>query len=180
MAPFTQIAFIPKQDGYFLYIKQDAPRLSIDDQSDAYRSTVVQFVENKVDDIKLIFNLPYTGDTLRDSLKIKEMEILFKESDGVAIKIIDTITIDEIENQAGTTSVFTYDYLSKKPFISFSLPTHNNSKGKDATVFSRNSKSGLCHEKVSIPRYFPSGFIDGEAAFNARTAFLALDSLFVL
>ena len=116
MAPFTQIAFIPKQDGYFLYIKQDAPRLSIDDQSDAYRSTVVQFVENKVDDIKLIFNLPYTGDTLRDSLKIKEMEILFKESDGVAIKIIDTITIDEIENQAGTTSVFTYDYLSKKPF----------------------------------------------------------------
>ncbi len=116
MAPFTQIAFIPKQDGYFLYIKQDAPRLSIDDQSDAYRSTVVQFVENKVDDIKLIFNLPYTGDTLRDSLKIKEMEILFKESDGVAIKIIDTITINEIENQAGTTSVFTYDYLSKKPF----------------------------------------------------------------
>ena len=57
MAPFTQIAFIPKQDGYFMYIKQDTPRLSKDDQSDAYRSTVVQFVENKVDEIKLIFNL---------------------------------------------------------------------------------------------------------------------------
>ena len=116
MAPFTQIAFIPKQDGYFMYIKQDTPRLSKDDQSDAYRSTVVQFVENKVDEIKLIFNLPFAGDNLRDALKIKDMQILIKESDGLAIRIIDTITIDEIESQAGATSVFTYDYLSKKPF----------------------------------------------------------------
>lgn len=116
MAPFTQIAFIPKQDGYFMYIKQDAPRLSKDDQSDAYRSTVVQFVENKVDAIKLIFNLPFSGNTLRDALKIKDMQILIKESDGIAIRVVDTITIDEIENQAGTDSVFTYDYLSKKPF----------------------------------------------------------------
>jgi len=116
MAPFTQIAFIPKQDGYFMYIKQDVPRLSKDDQSDAYRSTVVQFVENKVDEIKLIFNLPFAGDNLRDALKIKDMQILIKESDGLAIRIIDTITIDEIESQAGATSVFTYNYLSKKPF----------------------------------------------------------------
>ncbi len=116
MAPFTQIAFIPKQDGYFMYIKQDLPRISQDDQSDAYRSTVVQFVENKVDAIKLIFNLPYSGDTLRDELKIKEMEILVKESDGVAIRIIDTVSISEIESESGSTSVFTYDYLSKKPF----------------------------------------------------------------
>ena len=100
MAPFTQIAFIPKQDGYFMYIKQDTPRLSKDDQSD---------------EIKLIFNLPFAGDNLRDALKIKDMQILIKESDGLAIRIIDTITIDEIESQAGATSVFTYDYLSKKP-----------------------------------------------------------------
>ncbi len=116
MAPFTQIAFIPKQDGYFMYIKQDIPRISQDDQSDAYRSTVVQFVENKVDAIKLIFNLPYSGDTLRDELKIKEMEILIKESDGIAIRIIDTVSISEIESKSGSTSIFTYDYLSKKPF----------------------------------------------------------------
>jgi hypothetical protein len=116
MAPFTQIAFIPKQDGYFMYIKQETPRLSKDDQSDAYRSTVVQFVENKVDAIKLIFNLPFSGDTLRDALKIKDMQILIKESDGIAIRVIDTVTIDEIETQAGTNSIFTYDYLSKKPF----------------------------------------------------------------
>ena len=116
MAPFTQIAFIPKQDGYFLYVKQDTPRVSKDDQSDAYRSTVVQFVENKVDAIKLIFNLPFSGDTLRDALKIKDMQILIKESDGIAIRVIDTITISEIEDQAGSNSIFTYDYLSKKPF----------------------------------------------------------------
>ena len=36
MAPFTQIAYIPKQDGYFLNGDEDA----------AYQSTIVSFMEN--------------------------------------------------------------------------------------------------------------------------------------
>jgi hypothetical protein len=41
MAPFTQIAFIPKQDGSFL----------VGDENLAFTSTIVAFMENKVDQI---------------------------------------------------------------------------------------------------------------------------------
>ena len=101
MSPFTQSAFIPKQDGYFMYVEQESPRLSKDDQASAYRSTIVDFVENKVDEIKLIFPLPYTKFNLQDNLKIKELQILYKESDGLAVRVIDTIPVEDIYNSGG-------------------------------------------------------------------------------
>ena len=100
-APFTQVAFIPKQDGYFMYTQQASPSIDKDDQAAAYRSTIVDFVENKVDEIKLIFPLPYTKFSLQDSLKIKELEILYKESDGLAVRVVDTIPINDIYNSGG-------------------------------------------------------------------------------
>jgi len=114
-APFTQIAFIPKQDGYFMYIKDANTNYEITDQSSTYRSTVVSFMENKVDDIKLYIPLPFSKSDLKDSLKIKEMDILYKESDGVAVKVIDTIKISDISSQSGDADFYTYDYISKKP-----------------------------------------------------------------
>ncbi len=74
-APFTQIAFIPKQDGYFMYVKNENSNYEVTDQSSTYRSTVVSFMENKVDDIKLYIPLPFSKSDLKDSLKIKEMDI---------------------------------------------------------------------------------------------------------
>ena len=66
MAPFTQVAFIPKQDGYFMYVKQQTPAIDKDDQAAAYRSTIVEFEENKVDEIKLIIPLPFNKFSLQD------------------------------------------------------------------------------------------------------------------
>ena len=104
IAPFTQIAFIPKQDGYFMYVKQDNIS-EVDDQSDAYRSTVVSFVENKVNDIELRIPLPYLNYNIEDSLKIKNIDILYKESDAVAIKVVDTLPVSDIASSAGTFKV---------------------------------------------------------------------------
>jgi len=104
IAPFTQIAFIPKQDGYFMYVKQDDIS-EVDDQSDAYRSTVVSFVENKVNDIELRIPLPYLNYNIEDSLKIKNIDILYKESDAVAIKVVDTLPVSDIASSAGTFTV---------------------------------------------------------------------------
>ncbi len=104
IAPFTQIAFIPKQDGYFMYVKQDDIS-EVDDQSDAYRSTVVSFVENKVNDIELRIPLPYLNYNIEDSLKIKNIDILYKESDAVAIKVVDTLPVSDIASSAGTFKV---------------------------------------------------------------------------
>ena len=71
-------------------------------------------------------------------------------------------------------------FQASEPFISFLLPTHNKSNGNDTIVFSNNSKHGLCHEKVSIPKYFPSGFIEGIVPFNAWVSLLELEPLFLI
>ena len=104
-APFTQSAFIPKQDGYFLYESGGFPSIVRDDQADTYRSTVVEFMENKVEDINLIIPLPFQKFTLSSNLKLKEIDILYKESDGLAVRVIDTIPIAEIANSTGRAQV---------------------------------------------------------------------------
>ena len=78
MAPFTQIAYIPKQDGYFLNGDEDA----------AYQSTVVSFMENQVQNIGLVIPLPTSASRLSNDYKIKEVEILFRESYAVAVKVL--------------------------------------------------------------------------------------------
>jgi len=105
-APFTQIAFIPKQDGYFMYVKENTLNLQeLDNQADAYRSTVVYFVENKLDKIKLRIPLPSLNYNLRNSLKIKEIDILYKESNSLAVKVVDTVTISDVATSSGTFTV---------------------------------------------------------------------------
>ena len=116
MAPFTQIAFIPKQDGYFMYV--DKGINNIDDKDDlaqTYRSTVVSFVENKVNEIKLIIPKPDSTTTtasISDEFEISEVDILFKESDGLVVKVVETIPID---SSNGTSDII-YNYKSTKPF----------------------------------------------------------------
>ena len=103
-APFTQIAFIPKQDGYFMYVKESSQSLNVktyDDQADAYRSTVVYFVENKVDDIILKIPLPFNNFDIQNNLKITEVDILYKEAQGLAVKVVDTIPVLDVSNSAG-------------------------------------------------------------------------------
>jgi len=97
-APFTQHAFIPKQDGYFMY--EQAPNTLKDDQKEAYQSTIVYFVENKVNSIGLRIPLPFFNYTIQDALKIKELEILYKESDSLAVRVIDKIPINDIASSA--------------------------------------------------------------------------------
>ncbi len=120
MAPFTQAAFIPKQDGYFMYVKHDNtgtyPIPSKDDQTDSFRSTVVSFMENKTDEITLKIPLPFAANSLGSSLKVTELDILYKESDGLAVKVIDTVTLSDIVTASSSNDYYDYKYLSKKPF----------------------------------------------------------------
>lgn len=126
IAPFTQIAFIPQQDGYFLYNDD----YDIDDEEATYRSTIVSFMQNKVTQIKLILPLPFGKSTLSNDLKITELDILYKESDGLSIKVIDTITIDEIETQVeGGEDYYIYEYNSKKPYKT--LPSNETTRVYD-------------------------------------------------
>lgn len=110
-APFTQPCFIPKQDGYFLNTE-----LELGDQQSAFDSTIVDFMENKVNELQLNINLPTTGNLLESEYKVKEIDILYKTSDSLAVQVVETIPITEIVSSAGNSNIFTYNYINKKPF----------------------------------------------------------------
>ena len=99
---FTQSTFIPKQDGYFMYVKKDEADnvQDVNDQDAAYRSSIVSFMENKVDNIELRIPLPFENYELQDKLKVKFLEILYKESDGASVKVVDSVDINTIFNAA--------------------------------------------------------------------------------
>lgn len=82
-APFTQIAFIPKIDTFDATNKQEA-----------YKEAEVADFVNKVNQLELEIMLP-TLDPIAN-LFIKEIEILLKESDSIAVKVLDVIDIDNI------------------------------------------------------------------------------------
>ena len=113
IAPFTQPAFIPKQDGYFLSEDTNVSG-NTEAENAAYRSTIVEFMENKVDNILLQIPLPTIGSNTFNDFKITEIEILYKESDQIAVQVVDVITQEEIKET--TTSVFEYNYQARKPF----------------------------------------------------------------
>jgi hypothetical protein len=121
MSPFTQECFIPKQDGYFMYkVNSDnttstsnvnaptavnSPILDIEDEADTYRSTTVEFMENKVNKITLRIPLPYTSTLLQSKLLVEAIEILYKESDSNNIGVVETISISDIQNQTGSAKI---------------------------------------------------------------------------
>ena len=100
-APFTQDCFIPKQDGYFLNT----------DEEQAYRSTVVEFMENKVN--KIYLNIPLPSTDIYNDYKITEIDILYKESDGLAVQVVDTI---QVNTAVFTSDNYIYTYKCTKPY----------------------------------------------------------------
>ena len=70
----------------------------------------VDFMENKADNILLQIPLPSNANQLNDSFKVNEIEILYKESDGTTIKVIDTIDIQTADFVSNTTDIVQYNY----------------------------------------------------------------------
>lgn len=146
IAPFTQIAYIPKQDGYFMYktpiVVGGEPEK--DDESSAYRSTVVEFMQNKVNKILLQINLPCPANQMLSLYKISEIEILYKDASLLAVSVVDSIPTNPAINSAfNTTSlVYSYEYQSRKPFKT--LPEKDIIR-----VYDRTPVKALCQEVVS-------------------------------
>ena len=105
IAPFTQIVFIPKQDGSFLAGQED----------ETYKSTIVSFMENKVNFVQAQLPLPAQGQNLASEFKITEVDILGKESNSNIVSVLDTITVQEIAEASDSSTVYEYNYQSRKP-----------------------------------------------------------------
>ena len=117
IAPFTQVCFIPNQDGYFLtdnYTSENGQFTYTGDMDQAYGSTVVDFMENKVDEIRLQIPLPTSISYLSSELHIDEIDILYKESDGLSIKVVETLKVSNLPSS--TLKSYEYVYQSQKPY----------------------------------------------------------------
>jgi len=104
-APFTQIAYIPKQKGYF----------KNEDEDNAFRSTIVAWMENNINNIELLITLPDHKNTLSTSFKIASLDVLYKESDQTNVKVLETIPYSVI-NAESVDNLYTYEYQSRKPY----------------------------------------------------------------
>ncbi len=110
-APFTQTAFIPKQDGSFID-RYSSSTLESSDEQNAYKSSLVSFMENKVNRIGLVVPFEYPANTINEKLKVTSLEILYKESNSNAIKLVEEI---DFTNVTETENYYVYDYQSTKP-----------------------------------------------------------------
>jgi hypothetical protein len=112
IAPFTQACFIPKQDGYFLNTE-----LNKGDEKETFDSTIVKFMENKVNQINLQLQLPCNIEDLNSNFHITEIDIIYKESDGLALQVVETINLDNLnESVVQTVDVLEYIYKAQKPY----------------------------------------------------------------
>ena len=132
-APFTQIAFIPKQDGYFTATGDPTSvndELIESDENAAVRSTVVDFFENKADSVGLSIPLPRNILKVKDlspTLKVEEIDILYTESDSSTIKVIESILLIDLASNNGQELYYTYD--SQKPIRT--LPQKDSTRASD-------------------------------------------------
>ena len=120
IAPFTQIAFVPENDGYFLneaFNTSTGQSITGDSDEDyAYSSTINRIMRNKIDEVGLIINCPSTSSSWANAvseLKIKELELLIKEADQTSIKVLDTIENSDLSNVG--INKLQYNYQSRKP-----------------------------------------------------------------
>jgi hypothetical protein len=163
-APFTQVAYIPKQDGFFM----------AGDEEDAYRSTIVRFMQNKVNNILLQMILPGAANTLASTYKISEVEIIYKESDSPVVSVVDSIPVSKIASASGSSTTYEYEYQAKKPFKT--LPERDVIRVYDRVplkalgqeIISNRVVYSNFQDKASYPKYlnynvgysekFPFGF----------------------
>ena len=135
IAPFSQIAFIPKQDGYFLDNGDVVPtnisdETNTSDENKAIKSTIISFFENKVNSIGLSIQMPEGVSSvaqLSSELKVSEIDILYKQSDLNSIRVVDTVLTTDLNSN--TSPEYLYQYTSQKPIKV--LPSNETTRASD-------------------------------------------------
>jgi len=174
IAPFTQACFIPKQDGYFLNQSQSGTAATdgVGDQQLTFNSTIVEFMENKVNEIKLSIPLPSTGNNFVDDFKIKNVEIIYKESDGTSLKVVETIPADDIASLASSNYILPYTYSGQLPFKT--LPQKDLIRVYDKIPVKALSQEIISNRVVYgnfQDKHTPPAFLDYNVIATEKSAF---------
>ena len=173
IAPFTQVCFIPKQDGYFLNESE-----FLGDMQQAYASTIVDFMENKVNKIDLRIPLPSNASSLSTDFHIEEIDILYKESDGLAIQVVETIKANTPEFTSITGDTYEYQYQSQKPYKT--LPAKDTTRVYDKVPVKAFSQEVISNRVVYgnyQDKHTPPDFLNYNVAATAKSDFSSTDSV---
>ena len=182
-APFTQICFIPKQKGLF----GGGPNDSKQDMEEAYASTIVAWFENRINNIGLKIPIPgkisdyaTSADALtalQESYNVKELEILYKESDDSSIKILESLSIaEDILPTSVTRSTpqdkyyYTFNYKSIKPYKT--LPTNQLTRVYDKTPIKALAQEVTANRVTYgnfLENHTPPRGIDYEVLFSNKS-----------
>ena len=128
MAPFSQPLFVPKQYGYFLDSAYNGTKTRKDEKNTA-ESGILKLMENQITKADLVINMPTGFNTsgsnasagdrmfqsqLASELKVNQVQILLKESDSNAIRVVDEVNVED--NFTSTDRFYSYNYVSNKPY----------------------------------------------------------------
>lgn len=126
ISPFTQPAFIPKQQGYFVDNEnpdnEDPDTVRYCETNKIIESSLLAFFENSVDRVEINIPTPFPVNQLADKLKISEIDILYNESDALAVRVLDTIPVTDSSVTGNSTNIYDYQYNSEKPFRTLPEP----------------------------------------------------------
>lgn len=118
ISPFSQSVFIPKQQGYFQKRIGNAEYNSsnnnfIPQEQTAGQNTIVDFFVNSITEANVKIPLDFAANELKNKLKVHEIDIIYKESDALALKVVETLDVDDYG--ANTDNFITYKYQNRKP-----------------------------------------------------------------
>ena len=104
VAPFSQDVFIPEQEGRFVN----------DDETKAFVTTVVEFMQNSVNNAVLNIKLPCID--IINNYKIKAIDIIYTESDKQSYQVLETVDVNSnFISNLNNTNIYQYNYQSKQP-----------------------------------------------------------------
>ena len=73
-------------------------------------------MENNTNNVELLIPMPDTGNNINSTYKIKSIDILYKESNSLAIKVLDSVDYNTIKQAFPDTNIYIYSYQSQKPY----------------------------------------------------------------
>jgi len=156
VAPFSQDVFIPEQEGQFLN----------DDETKAFVSTVVEFMQNSINNAVLNITLPSLN--ILTDYKIKGIDILFKQSDTQAYQILESIVVNQsFIDSLNNTNIYQYDYQSTLPIKT--LPSR-----EAARVFDKVPVTSLAQE-TSGNRVMYGNFVQGKSGQKGLDYYVDID-----
>ena len=117
ISPFTQECFVPQQDGYFIK-NWDGTKFVKNDDDNTYTSTEVEIMQNKINEVDLILNSPYSSwKESFDKMNIVEIDIIYKQSNEQNLRVAQTIDVNnEQNNDIYELPILRYKYKSEAPY----------------------------------------------------------------